>query len=484
MNSVRHPTTLLIPLIAVALGCARSEPDPLATLTSETRLHELEGFIPALMDSAGVPGLAMAIVSDTAIEWSRGFGVRSAETGAKVDPNTVFEAASLSKPVFAYAVLQMVDEGGLDLDTPIAEIYAEPVSPDPRYRRITPRMVLSHTPGFPNWRPRGGDLLINFDPGERFSYSGEGFGYLQRAVMHLTGEPLQDFAARRVFQPLGMTRSSYVWEERFDGDYAVPHTSDGTPLEKRKPQRGRGHAAATLHTTALDYGRFLIAVMNGVGLSDSMASAMLTSQVVVDSGVTWGLGIGLQESETGRAYWHWGDNLGFKAFTTAYPERGVGMVWFTNSDNGQALLSSLLRATVGGAQPGAAWLDYEQHDAPTRLVREQLWRTIEGQGVSEAIAEYHALKDTLPAEAFDEYVLNSLGYRLLRGGRASDAIAIFQLNVDEYPEAWNPYDSLGEAYAEAGDTAKAIAAYEQSIELNPENTNGAAILQRLRAQGS
>jgi tetratricopeptide (TPR) repeat protein len=223
-----------------------------------------------------------------------------------------------------------------------------------------------------------------------------------------------------------------------------------------------------------------MAVMNGSGLSDSTAAAMLTSQIDVDSNLTWGLGIGLQDSEAGRAFWHWGDNTGYKAYTVTYPEHGVGVVWFTNSENGQSVLEAMLATTVGGEHPAAEWLGYEAYDSPKRAVREALVRTFEEHGIEAAIAEYHQMKTTQPAEVFDEFLLNSLGYRMLRADRIEGAITIFELNVAEYPDASNPYDSLGEAYLAAGDTARAIVNYERSVELNPDNAGGIAVLERIR----
>jgi hypothetical protein len=260
----------------------------------------------------------------------------------------------------------------------------------------------------------------------------------------------------------------------------VPHGSDGEVLRKNKPGRGRGNAAASLHTTAPDFARFMMAVMNGTGLRDSTAAAMLTPQIEVDSNLTWGLGIGLEDGDLGRAFWHWGDNTGYKAYTIAYPEHGIGVVWFTNSENGQSILESMLATTVGGQHAAVRWLGYVAYDSPTRAVRQALVRTYDEHGIDSAIAEYHQLKATQPPEGFDEFLLNSLGYRLLRANRIEDAIAVFELNVAEYPEASNPYDSLGEAYLAAGDTARAIVNYEKSVELNPDNTNGIAVLERIR----
>ena len=484
---MRFPTRTWIPafslvvLLDLAACNVESATDQLTSLTTAARLTELDSVIPVLMDSGDVTGMSIAITADTGLVWARGFGVKSNETREPVEATSVFEAASLSKPVFAYAVLQLVDEGVLDLDTPIAEYFEyDDITHDERYRLITPRMVLTHSPGFPNWRPRGEQLTIDRDPGTEFSYSGEGFVYLQLAVMNLTGDPLDQLVRRLVFEPLGMSSSSYLWQDMFDERVALPHNAEGEAVRKNKPQRGQGNAAASLHTTAPDFARFMMAVMNGAALRDSTAATMLTSQIDVDTNVTWGLGIGLQDSDAGRSFWHWGDNFGYKAYTITYPEHGIGVVWFTNSENGHSILQGLLATTVGGDHAAADWLDYEAYDSPSRVVREALVRTYEEEGLEAGIALYHELKATEPAEAFDEFLLNRLGYRLLRAEQIADAIAVFELNAAEYPDASNPYDSLGEAYLAAGDTARAIVNYEKSVELNPDNTNGIAVLQRIR----
>ncbi len=163
--------------------------------------------------------------------------LRDAGTGVPVDDDTIFEAASLSKPVFAYAVLKLVDAGRLDLDAPLQKSLPGDYVEDPRLRSITARRALSHTTGFPNWRPDGQPLKIHFDPGERFSYSGEGFVYLQKAVENRTGETLEALARRLVFEPLRMTSSSYHWQDRFDGRKAMGHDAVRQPA-RPAPSRG------------------------------------------------------------------------------------------------------------------------------------------------------------------------------------------------------------------------------------------------------
>ncbi len=469
-------------------SCGFSDSDQSESLTSrlsEESLSELERSIPALLDSGDVTGLSIAFVSDSGIVWSAGFGEREATVATLIVRSSVFEAASLSKPVFAYAVLRLVDQEIISLDEPISSLYQyEDIAHDPRYTSITPRIIMSHSAGFPNWRRRGQQLTIDFDPGSLFSYSGEGFVYLQLAVMSHLGEPLDMLVKRLVFDPLEMSSSSYLWRDDFEGRLASPHGSEGEVLTKRKPRPGQGNAAASLHTTAIDYARFIQALMNGTGLSDRLAIEMLRPQIEVDSGVSWGLGIGLQANPFGTAFWHWGDNTGYKAFTVAYPEHGVGVVWFTNSENGHSILNELLSATLGGDYPASSWLDYEQYDSPVRYVRQRLERVFAEDGLDAAISEYRLLKESQPPEAFTEHLLNALGYRLLRGGQVEDAIVVFELNVAEYPDASNPYDSLGEAYLTAGDTALAIQNYQRSLDLDPTNSNAQSVLQNLGVEWS
>ncbi|MEE9170781.1 MAG: serine hydrolase domain-containing protein, partial [bacterium] len=149
-------------------------------------ISDLQSRIPIIMEKADVPGLSVALIQDAKIVWDHGFGVASRETNAPVTENTVFEVGSLTKPVFAYAALKLVEDGLLDLDKPLSEYLEEEYIEDDRISQITARRVLSHTAGFPNWRPRGGELKIHFEPGEKFSYSGEGYVYLQTVVASLT----------------------------------------------------------------------------------------------------------------------------------------------------------------------------------------------------------------------------------------------------------------------------------------------------------
>jgi len=482
-------------LLLVTISCTREGPQDqaiaLKTDVDETTLiSQLESGIPPLMEKAMIPGLSVAVVRDGALMWTKDFGVKSRDTGAPVTEETIFEAASFSKPVFAFAVMKLVERGALDLDKPLLEYVSDESIEknflkgkieDDRFRKITGRMVLSHSCGFPNWR-RGKPLSIDFEPGEKFSYSGEGFGFLQKVVEEITGSPLVDFMKAEVFGPLNMESSGYVWREDYEDRTSYPHDTMGKARQKRKPKQA--HAAATLHTTAADYAKFIMAIMNQTGIQASTVDAMLTPQVIVDpddtQDVAWGLGIGLEETPFGRAYWHWGDNMTFRCFFIAIPAHKIGVVYFTNSFFGLTIRRQIVELAIGGEHPVLTSRILANYgDADSSQI--EFTRILVHEGVDAAVAKYHQMRASLSAnDIVEEGSINSIGYVYMQKKQYVDAIKLFMLNVDAYPDSSNVYDSLGEAYAENGDIESAILNYEKSLELNPDNKAGAEKLEKLR----
>lgn len=478
---------------APAAPQANNASTPLRTSKLERIASQLEHDVPQWMKEADLPGLSIALVRDGGVVWQHGFGVKDTKTKEPVTDDTVFEAASLSKPVFAYAVMKLVDAGKFDLDKPLNQYLPGDydVGPDARLAQITGRRVLSHTTGFPNWRQRGGQLKIYFTPGEKFSYSGEGFVYLAKVIERVTGEKLNDFMKDTVFESLGMTSSSYVWQSSYDTLKASRHNSVGQPTEQNKPTEA--NAAASLHTTASDYGRFVAAMLNGTGLKKETLKQMLTPQIRVDEGgmnttvrpanrlsqtVEWGLGWGLQETSDGPSFWHWGDNGDTRAFVEAFERQKIGLVVFTNGANGLSFMSELVDEAVGGQQPALAWIKYDSYKSPAKL----LLKKIIADGAEAALRDYRQLRIGKPAsELINEAQMNRLGYDLLyQVNRVKDAIEVFTLNVEDYPQSSNTYDSLGEAYAVDGNKELAIKNYQRSVELDPRNDNAVVRLKKLR----
>jgi CubicO group peptidase (beta-lactamase class C family) len=355
--------------ITIALATASVALLSSATTSTETAASRLQHDVPALMKKGGVPGMSIALIRGGSTSWVHGFGVKNTKTGEPVTAETVFEAASLSKPVFTYGVLKLVDQGKLGLDVPLTTYLSKPyIDGDVRLGKITARIVLSHRTGFPNWRGSDG-LLIYFTPGERFSYSGEGYIYLQRVVEQITGEPLNEYMTGAVFRPLGMTHSSYIWRPDFDSLTATGYDDKGAPHDLEKPNEAG--AASSLNTTATDYALFIDAILNGKGLSPSTLHEMETPQVALDpdcricikqepkelsKNLFWGLGWGIQRNDGSTYLWHWGDNGVFKAFVMADPAAKSGVVIFTNGQNALNIAKPIIDAAMDTDSLAFAWL--------------------------------------------------------------------------------------------------------------------------------
>lgn len=439
------------------------------------QFQHLDQALPRLMGSADVPGLTIAVIENGRVAYGNAFGIRSQDSGLPVDDRTVFAAASLSKPLFAFAVMQLVEEGKFDLDRPLAEyLDYEDLRHDPRYRSITARMVLSHTAGLPNWRSGRLDLLTA--PGQKFSYSGEGFVFLQKTIERITGQSLEAFMQQRVFKPLGMESSSYVWQSSFEGNFAVPHTGLGTTDRKYKPQEA--NAAHSLQTTAPDYAKFLIAMLNGIGIRKSSLDLMATEQVKLPDNqqIGWGLGWGIQETGDGKALWHWGDNGTFKCFAIAFPAQKSGLVFFTNSQNGLSFVEALLKESLGAQCPACQWMDYKKYDSPSF----GLLRKVRDLGFDAAMQPFLAPGGQVHnTSLFSEDDMNSLGYGLMNLKRFEDAKRAFKMNLLAFPNSANAHDSYAEACLRNGEQELARENYARAFELDRTYTNAGTIAQQL-----
>lgn len=481
----------VICLLAATGPALTQESAPLKTDVSKKALiAELEKAIPDLMEKANVPGLSIAVIRKGKIIWSRGFGIKNTKTGEPVQNNTIFEAASLTKPFFAYTVLKLVESGELDLDTPLIK-YAPRDYIEEKYighsidlegfrsdwfKRITARLVLSHSSGLPHGEPRN-PLPIHFEPGAKYRYSADGYLYLQRIVEHLKGEPLHEVMRKMVIEPLKMKDSSMVWQEVYESQSAVGHnTFSDTRGEFRK--RTKAHAGASLYTTAEDYARFVIAMMNNIGLKKQTVKEMLTPQIDVDENVFWGLGFGLEHTENGDGFWQWGDYGIFRNYVVAYKKEKIGVVYLTNSNNGLSFGQEIVNSTIGGEKDlGLLYLDYPHFDSPSK----KFPRLIKLNGIEKALSYFHELKEKDPG-ALNEREINSLGYTLMNSGRLSEAISVLKLNVETYPESANSYDSLAEAYMKNGDYEQAIKFYKKAVEMTSEDKKAdKAFLQRLKS---
>jgi CubicO group peptidase (beta-lactamase class C family) len=486
MPSLRLIATSFLLSAAVCLAQYSTKPVPMNAAT-EARLAT---DIPVLMQKAGVPGLSIAVIRNGKTVWTEAFGIRNEETKKPVAHDTMFNVGSLSKPVFAYGVLKLVDAGKLKLDEPLAPYLPKDfIVDDPRFNQITARIVLSHRTGFPNWPGDGKPLAIHFTPGEKFSYSGSGMVVLQKAIEKITGKPLNDYMQEAVFAPLGMKHSSYVWNPAFESQVAVGHDVGGSPAELFKAEQA--NAAASLETTAEDYAIFLDAVLQKKGLQPATLLDMENSQIAVDTGcsncveakpsgklstaIFWGLGFGIEKTAEGESLWHWGDNGVFKAFFVVRPATRSGVVYMTNSENGLSIGRQILAETLGGDHPAFDWLKYDNYDSPGMLFT----RLALQKGAAAALEQF---SKELASGAITEGTVNQAGYILMGSKKLDDSILLFRKNVELHPDSSNTYDSLGEAYMKNGDKELAVKNYRKSVDLNPSNENGVAALKKLGAE--
>jgi CubicO group peptidase (beta-lactamase class C family) len=387
-------------LATARTGAAWPVQAPRDAITPQWQPHaDLLRHLPRLLELASVPGLALAAVNGGRI-WKGGFGRAVEDPARAVSEETVFEAASLGKPIFAYAVLRLADAGLFDLDRPLYDYLPILDASNSRMRRVTARHVLSHTTGLPNWRKQPGPLEPATDPGKEFSYSGEGFFYLQRVVEVVVDKPFARFMREEVLDPLDMRQSSYVWLPEFESRMAAGYDGQekrldvqsaigrrtlviaqewGKPLsEWRYEDSARAvplvnsqwpvlpiymdpNAAGSLLTTVTDYAKYLRRLVAsppnpGLDLLEATRRAMVTPQVRLNSALHWGLGWGIQRDEHGEVLWHWGANNSFRNFVIADPANGRAIVVLTNSENGPRVYERVIVAVTGHDHPAFLWL--------------------------------------------------------------------------------------------------------------------------------
>jgi CubicO group peptidase (beta-lactamase class C family) len=384
-------TLLVLATAATIIGFASGgEQPPIHRLDGSTIAPaEVDGTVTRLMHAAEVTGVAIAIFNDGKIAYEKAYGFRDTEKKLPLTEDSVMTAASFSKVAAGYMEMQLVEEGILDLDKPVYQYLPKPLpeyekyadlAADPRYKKITARMLLSHTSGFPNWRYVNDDrkLNINFEPGSRYAYSGEGIDLLQMVVETITKKPLEDLMREHVFLPLGMARSSMVWQERFETDFANGYDEYGRSLgpERRKT----ADAAGSMQTTPRDFARFILAVMNGEKLRKETREQMLSPQVRITAKhefptlenettdannsirLSYGLGWGLYWTPYGEVFFKEGHDEGWRNYAVCFDKPKSGMLIMTNSSNGEGIFKELLETLLRDTFTPIEWEGYTPYD--------------------------------------------------------------------------------------------------------------------------
>ena len=364
---------------------------------SRVTAQELDSKIFQLMKEASVTGMAVSIFNDGKPVYHKVFGYKNSATKDPLQTNTNFYGASLSKAVFAVMVMKLVEEKIISLDKPLQDYLPKPVyeygkgtswnqdftslKEDNQYKKITARHCLSHSSGFANWRWYEPDqkLHVHFEPGSQYSYSGEGLCYLQFVIEKITGKTLNELMQEKLFGPLGMKNSSYTWQPAFENNYCSGHDTAGKVYPKDKDNAPR--SASTLETTPDDYKLFTEAVLQKKILKLATYDTLFKQQLRIRSKIQMGtdawkdptdendnillgyaLGWGRLQSPDGFGIFKEGHGDGFQHYSILFPEKKLGIVILSNSDNGESIFKELLEFAIGDTYTPWKWQRYFPYD--------------------------------------------------------------------------------------------------------------------------
>lgn len=472
----------LCAVAAATPAAAQSTADRIDALVS--RYHELKLFNGAVL-----------VADDGEAIYKGGFGDAVMEFDVANTPATRFRIGSVTKQFTAALVLQLVEEGKIELQAPITAYLPE--YPAAQGDRVTIHQLLTHTSGIPSYTALPGfmdgsvrdpfepadsllslvsSLELEFEPGTRWSYNNSGYHILGVVLEHVTGTPYDRLLRERILDPLGLEDTGYdhydeVIEMRALGYERVPGGyAHAAYLDTSVP-----YAEGMMYSTVEDLLKWDQALY-GAGPFREPATKELYftahSEIAGPDGARYAYGWFRRPVAVGpdtvQLIEHGGGIFGFTTGFWRIPEerRTVIAMDNTTGEHLDEMMTDIV-AILHGQDPAP----------PRQPISERLAGIIEAAGVEAAVAAYRALRDTAAsAYDFDEDELNELGYIYLRQGDIATATRLFELNVEQFPDASNPYDSLGEAYLAAGDSTRAIANYEKSLELNPGNDNARRIL--------
>lgn len=485
---------LLLLLPGVFLVCQSCDTRRKAERIDElvNRYHEFDKFNGCVLVAEGED-----------IIYENALGFSNVDKSEKLTPDHGFRLGSVAKQFTAMAVMILQEQGMLNYGDDIRQYI-----PELPYERVTVRHLLTHMSGLPDYTSlleqywdtmniglparkiaTNHDALnllvkkqppVEFNPGDRHKYCNTGFMLLALMVERISGQTFQAFMESNVFRPLGMN-STYV----NDPSGILPGKQRAHGLELNR--EGTGFLPKDYHYQNGMYGDggiistvedmfkwdqvlYSDGLVSESTLNQAFAPAILNDSSTVDYGFGWSI----VPYEDGIAVAHGGGWLGFRAFILRDITAEKTIIQLCNMPG---IRKGELAFTI--------WriLHNKEYTLPKRSIAEVMLQAIYRAGVEAAIEEYRELKETSPDKYhFSEGELNKLGYQLIGLGRVGDAIEVFKLNVDVFPDSWNVYDSLGEAYMIAGDVELAIAYYKKSLELKPDNTNAQQKLKKLKQE--
>jgi len=319
--------------------------------------RQVDAFISTYQKYYNIPGVSLALIKDGKLVYHQTYGVRNTMTGIPVDSNTLFEAASVTKPVFAFAVQRLAERGVIDLDRPLYLYLPYPdIAYDERYKLMTAKHVLTHRTGFPNWRYMNADgkLNLRFTPGTAYNYSGEGFEYLKMVIEKITGKKVEQVLQEEVIEPVTLYHTFFSRNDSLQRMVAYGHI-DGLPSNNDLPESPG--MAYSMHTEAKIFTRFMLYMLEQKGLSAATYDSILQKHSDFNYGpedekpkypAYMGISLEIRETPFGKSFGHGGNNGDFKCKFEMYKDLKMGYVIFTNSSTSDALLEAMRKFLVEG----------------------------------------------------------------------------------------------------------------------------------------
>lgn len=465
-----------------------------STAFAQNKAQKIDALLRAYYDYGQLNG-AVLVAENGKVIYKKGFGMANMEWEIPIQTDTKFRIGSVTKQFTAALILQLVEEGKIRLDGKLTDYL-------PDYRkdtgeRVTIHQLLNHTSGIPSYtglpgffqnesrNPYGvkdfvkkfasGDL--EFEPGSKFSYNNSGYFLLGAIIEQVTGKPYARVLQERIFDPLGMKDTGYdthdpLIKKRASGYQKSPDGYENAAyLDMLLP-----YAAGSMYSTVEDLYKW------DQALYENKIVSAASKELMFKPGLSnYGYGFVIADRPIGKTtqkikiIQHGGGINGFNSLFTRVVDQKSLVVILDNVGMGRyhANITNSIISILNG-QP---------FDEPKKSIAGALYKTALEKGGAAAVAEYRRLKAGNAAiYDFSEGELNTLGYQLLGKERTKDAIEIFKLNVEMFPAASNPYDSLGEAYLKDGQKESALASYKKSVELDPNNANAVKIIKRLEGK--
>jgi CubicO group peptidase (beta-lactamase class C family) len=460
---------------------------------SQTKTEQLDELLNLYHEYGQFNG-SVLVAEDGEVIYKKGFGMANMEWDIPNEPNTKHRLGSITKQFTAMLILQLVAEDAIDLEAPITSYL--PDYPKENGDQITIHHLLTHTSGIPNYTAFPGFFAeesrnpytpdefvevfahkdLDFTPGERFSYSNSGYFLLGVIAEKLTGKTYEQLLHDNILAPIGMNDTGYDKHEDILKNRATGYEKVGPAyINSNYLDMSIPYAAGSMYATVEDLYLWDQALYTDQLLPQNLMDLYFKPYISAwgDSHYAYGWGVGKEmignTEDSVEAIAHGGGINGFNTNISRVISDKSLVVLLNNT--GGAPLNEITKAIRG-------ILYNKTYDFPKKSVANEVLSIIEEKGIQAGIAHFNTIKDN---DTFDlnEGEMNAIGYQLMGAGKTEEALQVFKLNVDEFPESFNVYDSYAEALMTLGQNDAAIENYRKSVEMNPANQNGIDMLEKL-----